>query len=172
VVQAEFRANRLLLAMLTAAVLTGTTPAPAEAAERDPRIVECEMKWGKLVENGQKEGNEKKVAFATKKKLACAEDLAELIRVEKEADEATKALAETKQVGKYLDVLILDRPKISAYLKGESSISKEEVRRVLREYEHTVDELMKYPDFNGSKTHETLLLHKQFIEMSKKKIGQ
>lgn len=167
----EPRANRLLRAMLTVVALVVIAPVPAKAAERDPRIVECEAKWGKLIENGQKEGNEKKVAFSTKKKLACAEDMAELIQVEKQAEVSKKSLNETKQIGKYLDILALDRPKISSYLKGEGNLSKEEAGRMLREYEHAVDELLKHPDFKA-KTYETLSIHKQFIEMSKKKIGQ
>jgi len=180
-----YRADKLLLAMLTAVALTGTAPAPAQAAERDPRIVECEAKWNIFVVEGQKEGNEKQVKFATKKKLACAEDMAELIQAEKhlddatkKADDATKKAEATKKEAdeatkmiKHFDILEADRPKISAYLEGKSSLSKEEARRILREYEHAVDELMKHPGFKPN-TYETLSIHKQFIEMSKKKIGQ
>lgn len=163
-VRTEFRMSRPMLVVLTAVAFITVAPAPAEAADRDPRIAECEAEWGNIAIKAQEEGDEKKVANATKEKLACAEGIEAI-------NWAEKILTDTMYRATYKTKLETDSQKIISYLKGESSISTQEMQQILTEYEHTVDKLSKYLDLNRPEDKETLLFHKKFIEQARKKIG-
>ena len=163
-VRTEFRAKWPMLAVLTTVAFITAAPATAKAADRDPQLVECEAEWEKVALEGQREGNEKKVADATKHKLACAKIFEDLDRAEKILTDATYRYG-------YENKLETDSQKIISYLKGESSISTQEMQRILVEYEHTVDKLSKYLDLNRPEDKETFLFHKKLIAQAKEKIG-